>query len=214
MFKLSCGPLLRPPSGSRTSFPVENHWSSAVHSVLLWFSGVELRLFWSVRILWNIFVINKIMLIMLIIITALVRWCLNRCTTWIMAFPKSSARAKYLSYMKSFIDCLFKPPNVDWQVRLAFRIPCNKIVSHLMLFDVVIFICFRPGVIQSWAGSTEEVWLHGHWQDSVGWDLRAWGSASGGAVWHITRWWYQHQCCLYESSARQILRESLKGNQK
>ncbi|XP_067257975.1 tudor domain-containing protein 7B isoform X2 [Chanodichthys erythropterus] len=56
-----------------------------------------------------------------------------RCTTWIMAFPKSSARAKYLSYMKSFIDCLFKPPNVDWQVRFAFRIPCDKIVSHLML---------------------------------------------------------------------------------
>lgn len=90
----------------------------------------------------------------------------------------------------------------------------QKIVSYLMSNIVFISICFRPGVIQSGADSTEEVWVHGHWQDPIGWDLRASGSASGGPVWHITRWWYQHQCCLYESSTRQILRESLKGNQK
>lgn len=90
----------------------------------------------------------------------------------------------------------------------------QKIVSYLMSNIVFISIYFRPGVIQSGADSTEEVWVHGHWQDPIGWDLRASGSASGGPVWHITRWWYQHQCCLYESSTRQILRESLKGNQK
>ncbi len=40
---------------------------------------------------------------------------------WIMAFLKSSARANYLSYMRSFIDCLSKLPNVNWQVRFAFN---------------------------------------------------------------------------------------------